>query len=77
MTAPLLFTKSLGGQTSTCTLTPLGEKEIEFRLSVNGREIPDDTDVAEFDTTILRDEALAGLVELYESNGYTRIEETR
>jgi hypothetical protein len=72
ITTALAFTKTSGGQTVTATLTPLGSTELEFRLSVNGVEVPEDTDVAEFDTEADRDAALAETAALYKSNGYVR-----
>jgi hypothetical protein len=70
---PLVFTKVSGGQTVTTTLTPLGSIDLEFRLSVNGVEVPQDTDVAEFECSADRDRALADMVALYESSGFTRV----
>lgn len=73
MTTPLVFTRTQGGQTATVTLTPLGSTDLEFRLSLNGVDVPQDTDVAGFDCSADRDRALAGLVDLYEANGYTQV----
>jgi hypothetical protein len=73
VTAPLVFTKTQGGQTVTVTLTALGATELEFRLAVNGVDVPVDTDVAGFETGAYRDQALAGTAALYEANGYTLV----
>lgn len=73
MDVPAVFTKTRGGQTVVVTLTPLGCAELEFRLAMNGVDVPADTDVAEFESTADRDQALADTVALYESNGYTRV----
>lgn len=73
MTAPAVFTGSRGGQTATVTLTPLGATELEFRLSLNGVEVPQDTDVAEFESSADRDQALADTAATFEANGYMRV----
>lgn len=71
--APLVFTKTHGGQIGTAIMTPIGTTDIEFRLKLNGVEIETERDVAEYDTEAERDGALPGLVDLYESNGYDRV----
>lgn len=73
MTTPAVFTLTRGGQIAVVTLTPLGCTELEYRLSLNGVDVPADTDVAEFESTADRDQALADTVALYESNGYVRV----
>jgi hypothetical protein len=70
-TAPTVrLAKSLGGQTSTIEIAPVGATSLAATFGLNGHTT--DHDVAEFDSTAERDAAFTECVANFTAAGYWR-----